>query len=342
MTSSTEIRVPRETVNDDFVTIVEWHAATGDRISAGQVVVAVETSKAVLEVEAEADGYLEILQPVKSDVAVGEVIGRIGAEPPSATAGYATPPAVERAAATAPGGATISRKAQALIDEHGIDPAVFEGAGLVRAADVIRHLEQRVEAKEVRETSPAAPLPPRRKLGLLGDARVSAGERGTGLISLVWGYLWRNWFLGHMARWAPRGLDLFIHRLRGVKMGKDCFIDPSAIVETAYPENITLGNDVRITAGSVIMTHIKAPHYLRDTGLMPLVLKPVVIEDHCFIGLNAVIIPGVRIGRAAVVASGAVVVSNVPAYSMVAGNPAKVIKRFPRPEEDGAGGKDRG
>jgi tetrahydrodipicolinate N-acetyltransferase len=82
------------------------------------------------------------------------------------------------------------------------------------------------------------------------------------------------------------------------------------------------------------MTHIKAPHYLRDTGIMPPVLKPVVLEDYCFIGVNSVVMPGVTVGRAAVVASGAVVMNNVPPYTMVSGNPAKVIKKFPRPEAD--------
>ncbi len=80
------------------------------------------------------------------------------------------------------------------------------------------------------------------------------------------------------------------------------------------------------------MTHIKGPHYLRKTGLVPAVLAPVVLKDHCFIGVKSVIMPGISVGVASVVASGAVVVSNVPDYTMVAGNPAKIVKRFPKPE----------
>lgn len=63
-------------------------------------------------------------------------------------------------------------------------------------------------------------------------------------------------------------------------------------------------------------------------------LQPVVIEDHCFIGVNSVIMPGVTVGKAAVVASGAVVVTSVPPYTMVAGNPAKVVKTFRKPPEE--------
>lgn len=397
-----EIRVPRETVNDDVVTVQEWHARHGEPVRAKQLVCAIETSKAVLEVEAEADGYLEIIHAKGAEVPIGALVGRVlhaapsslpdaGAKPAAAapaapaaeTNGHA--PAARssnrlrdrmdarRDAAPAETAApvsghelpsagvatqTISKKAQRLIDEHQLDPkTAFAGLGLVREVDVIRFLEKRAEVR--RQESPEPPSPaelaktdplpapeprvqaatvnsaysPSKSKGLFGDAAASAKDRGNrSVVWLAWNYIWRNWFLGHMVRIAPRGVILTLHKWRGVKMGRDVFIDPTAIVETAFPENITIGNDVRITAGCVIMTHIKAPHYLRETGLVPVVLKPVVLEDHCFIGVNSVVMPGVTVGKASVVTSGSVVVNNVPPYTMVQGNPAKVIKHFPKPE----------
>ena len=56
--------------------------------------------------------------------------------------------------------------------------------------------------------------------------------------------------------------------------------------------------------------------------------KPVVIGDDVWIGANAVILPGVTIGRHVVVAAGAVVTKDVPDYSLVAGVPAKEIKKL--------------
>ncbi len=409
-----EIRIPRETVNDDTVTIQSWHAAHGSRVTAKQLVAGIETSKAVLEVEADAEGYLDIIHPQGAEVPIGELIGRIVAEPPASQypRGHAgateaahptTTPAptnghtparssnrlrdrmqhepsaqAEEPAATRnalapsaraeasysgstthslPAGSatqTISKKAQRLIDEHALNAAqVFAGLGLVREVDVIRHLESQAAARL--EASPMPPSPatlaqqapapriaastvnsaytPTKSKGLFGDAASSAKDRGNkSVLWLAWNYLWRNWFLGHAVRVAPRGVILTLHRWRGVKMGQDVFIDPTSIIETAFPENITIGNDVRITAGCVIMSHIKAPHYLRETGLVPVVLKPVILEDHCFIGVNSVIMPGVTVGKASVVTSGSVVVNNVPPYTMVQGNPAKVIKQFPKPE----------
>jgi acetyltransferase-like isoleucine patch superfamily enzyme len=52
---------------------------------------------------------------------------------------------------------------------------------------------------------------------------------------------------------------------------------------------------------------------------------PVVIEDLCYVAAHAVVLPGVRIGRGAVVAAGAVVVRDVEPYTIVEGVPARVI-----------------
>ncbi len=360
MNPSAEIRIPREIVNDDVVKIAAWEVADGAKVQAKQVVVSIETSKAVIDLEAEAEGYLEILHPKGAELPVGELIGRIQSQPLAAKVQKPVSGATESVSSSgngahgaAAGGLRISKKAQVLIEQHSIDPTVFAGSDLVREADVLAYVERRKAEpsvgtavleppqsepqpdQQLARTKPGGPTVPAEKHGFLHDARVSAADRGgKGLFALAFNYLWRNWFLGNLVRWAPRGVILPLHRLRGVKIGKDCYIDPNAIIETAYPENITIGNDVRVTARAIIMTHIKAPHYLRESGIMPLVLKPVVLEDHSFIGVNSVIMPGVTVGKASVVASGAVVLTNVPPYTMVAGNPAKVVKTFPQRQEE--------
>ena len=54
---------------------------------------------------------------------------------------------------------------------------------------------------------------------------------------------------------------------------------------------------------------------------------PFVIEDNVWIGINSTILPGLRIGNGAVVGAGSVVTKDVPAMTIVAGNPARIIKR---------------
>ena len=58
------------------------------------------------------------------------------------------------------------------------------------------------------------------------------------------------------------------------------------------------------------------------------VAKPIVIEDNVWLGGGAILLPGVRVGRNAVVGAGAVVTRSVPANTVVAGNPARVIREI--------------
>ena len=56
--------------------------------------------------------------------------------------------------------------------------------------------------------------------------------------------------------------------------------------------------------------------------------KDIIINDGVWIGMNSIILPGVTIGKKAVVAAGSVVTKNVPDYCIVAGNPAKIIREL--------------
>lgn len=90
---------------------------------------------------------------------------------------------------------------------------------------------------------------------------------------------------------------------------------------------VHIGNHVMIGPGVQIYT---AAHLLqaeaRNRGLEE--AKSIVIEDNVWIGGSAILLPGVRIGRNAVVGAGAVVSRNVPANTVVAGNPARVIREI--------------
>lgn len=90
---------------------------------------------------------------------------------------------------------------------------------------------------------------------------------------------------------------------------------------------VRIGRHVMIGPGVHIYT---AAHLLqaeaRNQGWEE--AKPVVIEENVWIGGRAILLPGVRIGRNAVVGAGAVVTRNVPANMIVAGNPARVIREI--------------
>ncbi len=95
-------------------------------------------------------------------------------------------------------------------------------------------------------------------------------------------------------------------------------------------ERVTIGRYVLI-AGNVFIgdsDHIVEPGGMPVTRSEQLVTRPVRIEDNCWIGQNAVILKGVTVGRDSIVGANSVVTRDVPPGSVVAGNPARVIKRL--------------
>lgn len=61
--------------------------------------------------------------------------------------------------------------------------------------------------------------------------------------------------------------------------------------------------------------------------------KPIVVEDYVWIGCNAIILPGVTIGKGSIIAAGSVVTKSIPENCVAAGIPARVIKKITPPEE---------
>ena len=86
---------------------------------------------------------------------------------------------------------------------------------------------------------------------------------------------------------------------------------------------LSIGANVVINDGARILT---ATHSLSDPNWST-VTSPVVLCDYCWVATDALILPGVTIGRGAVVAAGAVVRADVPAYAVAIGNPAVISKR---------------
>lgn len=85
---------------------------------------------------------------------------------------------------------------------------------------------------------------------------------------------------------------------------------------------LTIGNKVSVSSEVCILTADHDPASPEFAGR----LAPVVLEDYTFVGTRAIIMPGVTIHRGAVVAAGAVVTKDVPAFTVVAGIPARPIK----------------
>lgn len=87
-------------------------------------------------------------------------------------------------------------------------------------------------------------------------------------------------------------------------------------LDKVNPRGIHIGEETYTTSGAIIFTHDYSRGIHADTY----------IGRQCFIGANAIIMCGVKIGDNVIVGSGAIVTRNVPSNCIVAGNPARIIK----------------
>ncbi|MCM1170085.1 MAG: sugar O-acetyltransferase [Bacteroides sp.] len=114
---------------------------------------------------------------------------------------------------------------------------------------------------------------------------------------------------------------LYIDYGKPVSIGKDCFIQQCC---TFFGRGgITIGNGVFIgpKVNLITINHDPDPDNRSATYG-----RPIVIEDKVWIGINATILPGVRLGYGCIVGAGSVVTKDVPPLSIVAGNPARIVK----------------
>jgi len=174
---ATEIKVPALGESVTEATVAKWFKAVGDRVAVDEAVCELETDKVTVEVPAPAAGVLaEILVPEGSDVAVGGVLGMIGAgagaaaaKPAAAPAPAAVAPAAAAATQTEPfrftADATLAPAVRKLIEENRLDPAQIPATGKdgrLTKGDVLAFVEQRGASPSMvyeRGGAPASPPP---------------------------------------------------------------------------------------------------------------------------------------------------------------------------------------
>ncbi len=113
----------------------------------------------------------------------------------------------------------------------------------------------------------------------------------------------------------------------GIWIGEDCLIGEYTVIRGQG--GVKIGNRVYTSPFSQIL----AVNHVFVDPLIPftkqgITAEGIVIEDDVWVGASAVITDGVHVGRGAVIAAGAVVTSDVPAYTVVGGVPARVIQEF--------------
>lgn len=130
--------------------------------------------------------------------------------------------------------------------------------------------------------------------------------------------LGRNVYVGHQA--ILKG-----YYRNEMRIGDQTWIGQQCFLHAAG--GLQIGARVGIGPGVKVITsrHAEAG---RETAVLfsPIDMAPVVVEDDCDLGVGAIILPGVTVGRGAVVGAGAVVTEDVPPFAVVAGVPARLLR----------------
>lgn len=113
------------------------------------------------------------------------------------------------------------------------------------------------------------------------------------------------------------GVDIELGDHSGI--GINCQIPP----HTKIGSDVMMGPDVLILGTNHIYDNPDLPMRLQGS----VTAQPVVIEDDVWIGARVILLPGVHIGKGAIIGAGSVVTKDVPPYAVCAGNPAQVVKR---------------
>ena len=185
MKNSTPVIIPQENVNDESVTLLSWSVPNGEKVAQGQMIAEIETSKAVMEIEAPASGILVYSIEPGSDIDVGATLCTIqgnesivdSSEISTVVESSTGPPSNMKNGNKGETSIDIStavsthftKKAQALLEERKISPDRFSGKGLVRTQDILIELGEATKpqpslsikgaAQMGRSRSLASPIP---------------------------------------------------------------------------------------------------------------------------------------------------------------------------------------
>jgi len=131
---------------------------------------------------------------------------------------------------------------------------------------------------------------------------------------------------------VSRPCTFTVSRGGALKIGSECGFSGTVIV---VRERVSIGDRVLIGANSTIVDtdfHPLAVAARREHPTRGAKTAPVVIEDDIFIGMGVLVLKGSHLGRGSVVGAGSVVSGRFPANSVIAGNPARVVKILPNAE----------
>lgn len=150
--------------------------------------------------------------------------------------------------------------------------------------------------------------------------------------------IWHKLLL-NMMDWAvlepvnPRKLRPYFLKCLGAKVGRGVFVGDHVNIDLNHADMIVIEDHVHIASGCRLLCHQRdLSGYCQgdDYAKLGYRLAKIHLCKGCLIGMESFIMPGVTIGEGAIVGAGSLVTRDVPAWSIVTGRPATVVKNIPK------------
>jgi acetyltransferase-like isoleucine patch superfamily enzyme len=126
-------------------------------------------------------------------------------------------------------------------------------------------------------------------------------------------------------------LRVFANRARGVKIGKNVFIDAFVHIDTAVPSLVKIEDNVKLSVGVKIFAHNSVFQDINPRD--PIIISPVLIKKRAQLAPNVIVLEGVTIGENSIIGTSAVVNKDIPNGMIAVGIPAKPINEYEKARE---------
>ena len=137
----------------------------------------------------------------------------------------------------------------------------------------------------------------------------------------------RNYVLFILAYTSPSNIiRVKLNRWKGVNIGKNVYIGMFVFVDNAYPEYIFIEDQASVNAGCMLIAHINLKKHFEPIMLAR--VSPIIIKEGAMVAIRSIILPGVTVGKYAIVSAASVLSEDVEPYTMVRGNPAKKVAKY--------------
>lgn len=142
-----------------------------------------------------------------------------------------------------------------------------------------------------------------------------------------------GWFMdsGLLSPLLPRLIRPKILRLVGCKVGKGVFIGSEVMIDAGYADQIIIEDNVHIANRSLLLCHQRdlSDYCIGDDySKLGYKIKKIHLKKGCLIGMNSMVMPGVTIGEGALIGASSLVTKDIPAWTIAAGRPAKVMREI--------------